>query len=746
MRIGYVLMEFPPLTETFIRRETAALCRGGDSVFVYADSLVRDPLVPASLEPALHVREVPFQGSALEVAEQARLDGVEHLHGSLMSTAHRATRAAAHALGISYTVTAYSGRDIFTVREPRLYRELADDPLCRAIVVEDEFMRDWMVARFSVPPERLALVANSLDLDTYRLEAPRPWRDTVVILAIARFIKKKGLFELVSAFHQLSSTRDDAVLRLVGRGPHEDELRAAASDNPRIEFLGPMTEEQTRKTYADADVFCLPCVQTSDGNADGIPTVVLEAMAFELPVVTSDLLSMPCYVRDGREGLLVAPRDVPGIAAALDRLCADGELRARMGRAGRARVTELCEVNRNVAKLRVLFPQPPVRDRFLPFGAPCLGEEEIAETVDTLRSAWIGTGPKVRCFEEEFADYVGAAHAVAVSSCTAALFLSLLTAGVGPGDEVITTPLTFVATANVIEHLGAVPVFADVDPDTFTIDHDHVRRAIGPRTKAVIPVHFGGLACDLDALRAITDPAGVVVVDDAAHAVGALRNGRMVGGAGGLTAFSFYANKNLTTAEGGMITTDDARTAERLRVLRLHGLDRDAWRRFGDRGFADYEQVALGYKCNMTDLAASIGIHQLRKQERFFERRARFADMYDKALADLPLRHQHRPQGPDDRHALHLYAIVLEEDGWNTDRDGVVAALHEQNIGAAVHYRPVHNHRYYRTRYGYRPTDFPHAHDIGRRVVSLPLTPGMTDNDAADVIRAMHRIADRHAR
>ncbi|SDC34131.1 DegT/DnrJ/EryC1/StrS aminotransferase family protein [Actinokineospora iranica] len=241
-------------------------------------------------------------------------------------------------------------------------------------------------------------------------------------------------------------------------------------------------------------------------------------------------------------------------------------------------------------------------------------------------------GPKVARFEREFARYVGARHAIAVDSCTSALFLSLLASGIGPGDEVITTPFTLAVTVNVIEHLGATPVFADIDLPTLNLDPDLVRRAISPRAKAILLVHFGGLACDLDAIGSIADSAGLALIEDAAHAVGTRHRGRMIGGTGRLTAFSFYSNKNLTTGEGGMITTADDSLAGKLETLRLHGLTSDAWKRFTARGDAGYEAVTPGYKCNMTDLAASLGIHQLRKQEAFLAVRARYARCYDDAF------------------------------------------------------------------------------------------------------------------
>jgi len=384
----------------------------------------------------------------------------------------------------------------------------------------------------------------------------------------------------------------------------------------------------------------------------------------------------------------------------------------------------------------------PVRSTFLPFGVPCLGEEEIREVVDTLRSRWIGTGPKVQRFEEEFAAYIGAKYAIAVNSCTAGLFLSLTALQVGPGDEVITTPLTFAATVNVIEHVGARPVLIDIDPMTLNLDPGLVERAITPRTKAIIPVHFGGLACNMEALQAITGRHHLAIVEDAAHAVGTRYHGKMVGALGNLTAFSFYANKNLTTAEGGMVTTDDPVLAEKIQLLRLHGLSRDAWKRFATRQLMKSDILLPGYKCNMPDLAAAIGIHQLRKQERFLEIRERYARMYDEAFADLPVRFQPRPLDlRQNRHSLHLYVIILERGRRRAQRDRVIDALLKENIGATLHYRAIHTHPFYRQKYHYKPADYPRAYQVGEHILSLPLTPGMNDRDADDVMTAVRKVA-----
>lgn len=387
----------------------------------------------------------------------------------------------------------------------------------------------------------------------------------------------------------------------------------------------------------------------------------------------------------------------------------------------------------------------PVRSSFLPFGAPCLGNEEIQEVVDTLRSGWIGTGPRAQRFEKEFGAYVGAKYAIAVNSCTAGLFLSLVALGIGPGDQVITTPLTFAATVNVIEHVGARPVLVDICPDTLNINPEFVEGAVTSRTKAIMPVHFGGLACDMDALKDIGKLHKLAIIEDAAHAIGTRYNGIMAGTLGTLAAFSFYANKNLTTAEGGMVTTDDPALMERIQLLRLHGLSRDAWKRFGIRRLMKSDILIPGYKSNMPDLMAAIGIHQLSKQEQFLEARERYARVYDEAFADLPVRIQPRPSNLErNRHSLHLYVLILETSHWQVHRDEVINALLVENIGAALHYRPIHTHPYYREKYGYKPQDYPHAYEIGQHILSLPLTPGMSEEDVAEVVIAVHKVAGKY--
>lgn len=388
----------------------------------------------------------------------------------------------------------------------------------------------------------------------------------------------------------------------------------------------------------------------------------------------------------------------------------------------------------------------PVRDSFLVFGAPCLGEEEIQEVVDTLRSGWIGTGPKTHRFENEFAEYVGAPLAVAVNSATAALHLSLVVLGVQPGDEVITTPMTFAATANVIVHTGATPVFADIDPTTLNIDPECLAAAITPRTKAILPVHFGGLPADLDLIRTVA--GDLPVVEDAAHAIGSRYQGTRIGGHRNLACFSFYANKNLTTAEGGMVTLADEALYERLVVFRLHGLNRDAWKRFRTQAVVHTELLEAGFKYNMTDLQASLGIHQLARQEQFLQRREQIAAQYDQAFDVLPsVRRQFRPTDiVANRHGLHLYVLILDPQQLTATRDQIVSALRAENIGAGVHYTSLHQEPFYRRLLNLPDGAFPVSEAIGANILSLPLTPFMTDRDAQDVIDAIYKVLEAYRR
>jgi dTDP-4-amino-4,6-dideoxygalactose transaminase len=384
------------------------------------------------------------------------------------------------------------------------------------------------------------------------------------------------------------------------------------------------------------------------------------------------------------------------------------------------------------------MPRTPVRnnDRFLVFGAPDIGEEEITEIVATLRSGWIGTGPKVARFEEDFKAYKGAAYAVAVSSCTAALHLSILAAGVGPGDEVITTALTFCATANAILHAGAIPRLVDVDPVTMNLAPDEVRSAITPRTRAILPVHFAGRPCEMDALREIGERHGVKIIEDCAHAIEAEHRGRKIGTLGDFGCFSFYATKNLTTAEGGMVLTRHEEDAARIKILALHGMSKDAWRRFSDGGYRHYSVVDLGFKYNMTDLQAAIGVHQLRRIERNWLRRQEIWRRYDEAFADLPI-DVPAAVTPHLRHAYHLYTIRIDQRRNSVTRDAFLDAMTAEGIGVGVHYLSLPEHPYYQHRLGWRPEQYPNAMRIGRETVSLPLSPRLTEDDVDDVIAAV---------
>jgi dTDP-4-amino-4,6-dideoxygalactose transaminase len=385
-----------------------------------------------------------------------------------------------------------------------------------------------------------------------------------------------------------------------------------------------------------------------------------------------------------------------------------------------------------------------MRSHFLPYSLPQIGEAEIAEVVDSLRSGWVTTGPKVKRFEDDFARYTGARHAIAVNSCTAALHIAISALDIGPGDEVIVPTLTFCATANVVAHRGARPVIVDVGQD-FQISLSAVEAAITPRTRAVIPVHYAGQACDLAELRELAAAHGIEVVEDAAHAAGAEYGGRKIGVHSRATAFSFYAIKNMTTGEGGMITTSDDALATRMRLLALHGMSRDAWKRYSETGSWYYEIVEPGYKDNMTDIQAAMGIHQLRQLDGFVQRRQELAALYDQAFSDLPEILLPRRM-PGRNHTYHLYPLRLRADLLSVTRSEFIEELRARNIGTSVHFIPLHRHPFYRERYGYHPEQFPVCEEIYEGLLSLPLYPKMTDRDAADVIDAVRdTVARRRA-
>jgi dTDP-4-amino-4,6-dideoxygalactose transaminase len=378
-----------------------------------------------------------------------------------------------------------------------------------------------------------------------------------------------------------------------------------------------------------------------------------------------------------------------------------------------------------------------MRDTFLPFARPSIGDEEIAELVDTLRSGWITTGPKVERFTTEFADAVGGRFAVPVSSATAGLHVALLALGVGPGDEVVTTPMTFVATLNVVVHCGAVPVLADIDAATLNVRVEEVEKRLSPRTKAIVPVHFVGQPADLDPILELAASRGVAVLEDAAHAVGAEYRGRRIGSFPTTSVFSFHPNKNMTTGEGGMVVTDDEEVFEKTSLLKFHGMDREAWKRFAKAGSPRYDVAVPGFKYNMMDIQAALGLHQLKRLEGFLRERERLAARYDEKLADLAgLILPQRVPYPV-RHAWHLYAPLLDVDRLSIDRDRFLGELKKRNIGTGLHYIAAHEFSYYASRFGWRPEDFPEAHYVSERIFSLPLFPGLTDDDQDDVVDAL---------
>jgi len=374
-----------------------------------------------------------------------------------------------------------------------------------------------------------------------------------------------------------------------------------------------------------------------------------------------------------------------------------------------------------------------MRETFLPFSPPCLDADEIAEVTESLRSGWITTGPKCRALEAGLAAKLGSPAALAVSSCTAALHTALAVLGVGPGDEVVTSSLTFCSTVSVIEHVGARPVLVDVEPDTLNLDPAAVAAAITGRTRVILPVHYGGHPCELDALRAIADRHGLVILEDAAHALPARYRGRWIGSGDNPVAFSFYATKNLTTAEGGLLTGAPG-FIEKARVASLHGMSKDAWKRYDQGGSWYYEVVMPGFKYNLPDVLAAIGLAQLRKLDRMQARRRAAVARYREAFADLPLVLPGEREGCES--AWHLFAVRLRDEA-PVSRNELIERLAAANIGTSVHFIPIHYHPYYRDKYRWRRGEFPVAEDAFAREVSLPLHGGLTAADQADVIQVV---------
>lgn len=402
-----------------------------------------------------------------------------------------------------------------------------------------------------------------------------------------------------------------------------------------------------------------------------------------------------------------------------------------------------------------------VRKDFLIFGRPHIEQEEIAEVVATLRSGWIGTGPRVARFEELFRDFTGANYALAFNSCTAALHIAMIATGIGPGDEVITTPMTFAATTNSIIHAGAHPVFVDVDRRTMNIDPRQIERYLQDecrvdqktglpvnkrshrKVRALLPVHFAGRPCEMDAIIALARKYKLYVIEDAAHAIEAVYKGKKIGTIGDIGCFSFYVTKNVVTGEGGMLTTHDPSIADRAKVLGLHGMSKDAWKRYSDEGFKHYEIIYPGFKYNMMDLQAALGIHQLQRIDASLKRRNAIWNYYDREFAGLPLELPQPVNEEDTVHARHLYTVLLSKGEAGLSRDAFQRRLYEMKIGTGIHYVSLHLHTYYRETFGYVPEDFPNAQYISDRTLSLPLSPGLTDCDVEDVVNAVQSVLTR---
>jgi dTDP-4-amino-4,6-dideoxygalactose transaminase len=383
-------------------------------------------------------------------------------------------------------------------------------------------------------------------------------------------------------------------------------------------------------------------------------------------------------------------------------------------------------------------PEGAMTDMSVPFFRPSIGADEIAEVVDCLENGWLTTGAKARRFEEEFACVIGGGvEAVAVSSATAAMHLALEALGIGPGDEVIVPTYTFTATAEVIRYLGATPVFVDCDPETFNMRPCDFEAALTPATKVVMPVHFAGLPCDMTEIVDLAHRQGIKVVDDAAHALPARHRGRMVGNCGSdATAFSFYANKTMTTGEGGMLVTANPQIAERARQMRLHGISRDVFDRFSDvKANWRYDIVAPGFKYNLTDIAAAIGLHQLKRLDEFRDAREALCRRYDQLLAGLPLRLPSAGR-PEDLHSRHLYIVRLAEDA-PIERDALILELQKRAIGVSVHYTPLHRMTYWQESCGLQAGAFPNAEAVGRSCISLPLFPAMKEAEQDRVVAAL---------
>ena len=376
---------------------------------------------------------------------------------------------------------------------------------------------------------------------------------------------------------------------------------------------------------------------------------------------------------------------------------------------------------------------------FIIFGSPAIEDSEIKEIIDSLKKGWLGTGPKVDQFEKDFRTYKLAKYSVAVNSCTAALHLSMVAAGLNNGDEVITTAMTFCSTVNAIIHSGANPVLADVNPITMNIDPDEIEKRITPKTKAIVPVHFAGRSCNMDAIMNIAKQYDLKVIEDCAHAIETEYKGQKAGTFGDFGCFSFYVTKNIVTGEGGMVLAKNAEDASRIKTLALHGMSKDAWKRFSDEGYKHYYVTEAGFKYNMMDLQAAIGIHQLKRVGQYWNRRQEIWRQYNEAFSELPITLPSDPE-PDTKHAYHLYTILIDESKAGISRDEFLDTMNAQNIGTGVHYNSIPEHPYYQNEFGWKPEDYPISHSIGQQTVSLPLSPKLKNIEIQYIVESIRNI------
>jgi dTDP-4-amino-4,6-dideoxygalactose transaminase len=379
--------------------------------------------------------------------------------------------------------------------------------------------------------------------------------------------------------------------------------------------------------------------------------------------------------------------------------------------------------------------------KFIIFGSPLIENDEIKEVVKTLKSSWLGTGPRVAKFEEDFKQYENAKYAMAVNSCTAALHLSILACGIGEGDEVITTPMTFCATVNTIIHAGATPILADINPQTYNIDPDEIRKKITKRTKAIIPVHFAGRACEMDEIISIASKHNLHIIEDCAHAIETEYHKKKAGTFGRFGCFSFYSTKNVVTGEGGMVLAKNSEDASKIKILGLHGMSKDAWKRFGDTGFKHYQVVECGYKYNMMDLQAAIGIHQLKRVDQNWLKREKIWKRYNHALKELPIGLPADIE-KNTKHAYHLYTILVDKKKTSISRDDFLDQMTKKGVGVGVHYMSVPEHEYYQRTFGWKPEEYPNAMMVGRQTVSIPISPKLTDMEVEYIIKSIKEIID----